>query len=261
MKTKKTRERDGGALTIKQASLAIALASQYGHEWAHWLRANSDEDAIALLASLDLSELARLVEGARSSYAIVGISAPHVDAFGHVVHVTGSGRLWWAIDRVGHVSLEIRRPDEAAQRVLDAAHAAGLEPLEAAVQREALRGGASYDSALAARAAHPPYPPRAPGVVVLRAVVRGDLLEVLRGESRVVGERHVDALAEALRALGYALPAGVLAWALPDAVVAALDVHASERDIARAMREHQARAIAAVRNELPPLPRSVEVRL
>ncbi len=108
-------------LTSIQFETARALASAYGHHWAHV------ESVIALCAygsdeSVSVAEIDRIAFEALGEGSVGGICSPTtVDARSlssgapmeeHfvVVHTTGSHRLWWAVRDDGSVEVAVSRP-------------------------------------------------------------------------------------------------------------------------------------------------------
>lgn len=124
-------------LPIAQLTSAWILARAHGHEWATcpypdtmvWPGARSMEGIAAATAAArgdsPFSGIdAPLLRGAMGPHGPEGIWAVAPDT---LVHVTGSGRLAWAVNPDGGVRLEIRRPSPADQirRAVQAArHAA-----------------------------------------------------------------------------------------------------------------------------------------
>jgi hypothetical protein len=101
--------------TPEQLGVAWSLAWHHGHEWAQAMAPAfadpnyGDEDLV-----YSLSAIAETTRAARVSYALPGIESPEaVDHHGGTAtleHITGSGRLYWAIWPDGSVRLVVYRP-------------------------------------------------------------------------------------------------------------------------------------------------------
>lgn len=93
-------------LPAPQLAASHALALAYNHEWANL--------PLAELAGLSPEGIASLLE---ERYPLPpedrwmrGITAPTLDEDGNVTHVTGSGRLEWAVAPSGGVKFYVYRP-------------------------------------------------------------------------------------------------------------------------------------------------------
>lgn len=85
-------------LTELQIWPAISLAKSYNHAWAATEIPGADTEEI---------KKESIARGEWDS----AVLAPEIDERGHVVHVTGTGRLEWDIDSGGNTTLEIHRKD------------------------------------------------------------------------------------------------------------------------------------------------------
>jgi len=90
-------------LTDIQFARALALAAAYGHEWAQVVHAGSD--------LRDPDDIRAAVLAAHPDRSLPGIEAPAIEGT-LVRHRTGSGsgRLEWAVEPDGTVTLTVHRP-------------------------------------------------------------------------------------------------------------------------------------------------------
>lgn len=129
-------------LTTIQFHCAYSLAAAHGHLWAIACQAPpADCEAVEVVeawravdealaaGTIELAAIDRLTAAdVAGEGRIGGIYCPEVDDAGIVMHVTGTGRLTWAVHRDGAVEIEVSRPIHAArerggeirQRVRDA---------------------------------------------------------------------------------------------------------------------------------------------
>lgn len=189
--------------TTAQLERLRSLASAYGHWYAEHIipAADAGMTHAGLVARLD-----------RRADAAAGPDAP---AMPRVVagppspigyHTSGTGRLTWRVDGDGSVTVQVWRPHPEVVRLR---------------ARESAACEADYasDETAAATAARRAAEAHLEPVQVLDVSVAPDGVVTVR-EARGHHVRHVDALREALAAVGARVPTGLYAGAVDIAAVA-----------------------------------------